>query len=124
MKPQLFFWITLGLFVIVWIALEIRKWRAEPEYNKLYGAIHNEIFCAAMTSGEYDFIEQAIKDLQKLPYKNKERTNLLIQNFRMKYQDEYQRRVKAELMQKVSELWLNCSRKMTNSREHERTDNN
>jgi hypothetical protein len=96
------------LFVVIYYFID--KWtdrrRArEYEYNYRYSLIQYRIDFDNHTSGNYESLMRAITCLSELPYKNKEKTSVLFNDFMIKWKAEKTIKTNEEL-RRISEKEL------------------
>jgi len=81
---------ALLLTAILLVILMVREWGRiqmanEKDYEATYRMINYLINKWEVTSANYDRLLLRLKNLQRMPHKNKEKTDLLVINFFKKY---------------------------------------
>jgi hypothetical protein len=85
----------MAMFVIAWLIVEYGKkqLKEENEYDLLYKEISGEINDRDKNQHNYDILMYKLGKLEKLTYKNKEKTSVLSVNFFMKFKAEAEKRI-------------------------------
>jgi hypothetical protein len=85
----------MAMFVIAWLIVEYGKSQmiAENEYDKLYDEISGEISDREVTAHNYDILMYKLGKLEKLKYKNNEKTSILRMNIKKEFKVEAEKRI-------------------------------
>ena len=89
-KLDIFLCIIAALFVLAFIVVQIelrsaRKSREESDWNYLYGQVMCIIQNPQITETNQRLILKRISDLRKMPYHNREKMEVLMTEFKRRY---------------------------------------
>jgi hypothetical protein len=87
-------WLALGICAVICAAFWIveygkKQLKREREYENLYSEISKMIYEYYVCEANYKYISDWLNRLGNLEWKNKEKTEMLILNFRKKYTKEW-----------------------------------
>jgi hypothetical protein len=85
----------MAMFFIAWSIYKYGKNQmiAENEYDELYKEISKEIDEREVTAHNYDILMYKLGKLEKLKYKNNEKTSILRMNIKKEFKAEAEKRI-------------------------------
>jgi hypothetical protein len=91
-------WLAFGICAIICAAFWIveygkKQLKREREYENAYYYLGHLINNLDINKSHYDLISDGLEKLKSLKWKNKEKTEMLILNFRKKYTKEWLRSI-------------------------------